>query len=69
MTKEQFDRESRYGALMALSRELVSAGLLSSADFDVINKMVADIYPSMIAKLGRIPLDTMATLSEHSDAP
>ena len=54
---------------MALSRELVSAGLLSSADFDVINKMVADIYPSMIAKLGRIPLDTMATLSEHSDAP
>lgn len=51
MTDKQFYLELHYWVMVALSKELLAEGLLSAEDFDVINKMAADIYPSMVAIL------------------
>jgi len=51
MTTEQFDRERNYRASIAISKMLLTNGLISNSDFMKINTMLIDKYHPIIGSL------------------
>ena len=51
MNKEQFERESRYGAAMALAREMLNKGLISDKDYCKIDTIFKRKYRPIIGAL------------------
>ena len=51
MTKEQFQRETDYGIVMALVKEMLENEVISKQDFLKINKMYSDQYCPLIGKI------------------
>lgn len=44
-------RELHYWTLMAVSKEMMQRGLVSQGTVDTIEKMLSELYTSMIARL------------------
>ncbi len=44
MTSDQFEREMRYQAMVAISRKMLNEGLLSEADFEKIDVYLREKY-------------------------
>ena len=44
MTSDQFEREMRYQAMMAISQKMLSEGLLSADDFEKIEGYLREKY-------------------------
>ena len=51
MTKEQFKRETGYGAAMALARVMLSKGIITDRDYRKIDTMLKAKYRSIIGSL------------------
>jgi len=51
MTKEQFDRETRYGVVMATARTMLSKGILNERDYRKIDTMMRQKYRPIIGSL------------------
>lgn len=51
MTGEQFDRERRYCAAMAVVREMLDAGILSPKEYRHIETILAAKYLPMLGRL------------------
>ncbi|MGI6176251.1 MAG: SHOCT domain-containing protein [Christensenellales bacterium] len=51
MTNDQFDREKNYGAAMALSRTMLSKGLISEKDYRKIDTIYKAKYRPVIGAL------------------
>lgn len=51
MSKEQFEREVRYGAAMALAREMLEKGTISDRDIRKINTLFLRKYRPVIGSL------------------
>ena len=48
MTKEQFNRETNYGAALALARTMLTKGIITDRDFRKIDKMFKQKYRPII---------------------
>ena len=48
MTKEQFDREKRYGAAMALARAMLNKGIITEEEYRRIDTMFTEKYRPLI---------------------
>ena len=46
MTKEQFDREKKYQAALAVAREMLQKGIINEADFLRIEARLAAKFPA-----------------------
>ncbi|MEA4896905.1 MAG: SHOCT domain-containing protein [Christensenellaceae bacterium] len=44
MTSDQFEREMRYQAMIAISQKMLSEGLLSADDFEKIDDYLREQY-------------------------
>jgi hypothetical protein len=44
MTSDQFEREMRYQAMMAISQKMLNEGLLSEDDFEKIDSYLREKY-------------------------
>ena len=51
MTKDQFQRESNYGAAMAIARSMLTKGLITEKDFKKIDTMFRKKYRPIIGSL------------------
>ena len=51
MTNEQFDREKNYGAAMAVTRLMLSKGLISEKDYRKIDTIYKAKYRPVIGAL------------------
>lgn len=51
MTKEQFERETRYGAAMALAREMLKEGIISEKEYRKIDTIFQRKYRPIIGAL------------------
>ena len=51
MQKELYEREKNYRALIAITRQLLNNGMLSTPDYDHIDRKLCEIYQPMRAKL------------------
>jgi len=51
MTKEQFDRETRFGAAMAAARAMLSKGILTDKDYRKIDTILRRKYRPVIGSL------------------
>jgi len=51
MTKEQFDREARYGAVMANAAAMLRQGIISDKDYRVIDTKMRRKYNPIISGL------------------
>lgn len=51
MTKEQFEREMRYGAAMTVARAMLSKGLISEKDYRKIDTIYKAKYLPVIGAL------------------
>jgi hypothetical protein len=51
MTKEQFERESNYGVVMALAREMVKRGIINQWDYSRADTMFIHKYHPPIGSL------------------
>ena len=48
MTKEQFDREKHYGAVMAMARAMLSKGIITEDEYTKIDAMFRKKYRPLI---------------------
>jgi len=51
MTKEQFERETNYGAAMAIALSMLTKGLISERDYRKIDTMFKKKYQPIIGVL------------------
>jgi hypothetical protein len=51
MSKEQFNREARYGAALAVARAMLVKGLITDKDFRKIDTMFKQKYRPLIGGL------------------
>ena len=51
MTKEQFEREARYGAAMALAHEMLKKGIISEREYRKIDIIFQRKYRPVIGAL------------------
>jgi len=56
VTREQFERETNYGASMAIARSLLTKGFISAKDYQKINTIFVKKYRPLIGGLqAKIP--------------
>ena len=51
VTKEQFDRERRYGAAMAVARAMLSKGIITEDDYKKVEVAFTEKYRPLIGPL------------------
>ena len=48
MTKEQFNREKHYGAIMAVARAMLSEGVITEGEYNKIDTIFTEKYQPLI---------------------